>query len=135
MVSGEDLAEAAGPLLIRLDDAEGRARLASWARSFECEPDAVWWWASAMGRARVVDHDPESWGDLFAAELRQLGGDRVHLVLTDDDAPPWPVFELPKAAVTGLLAELPYFEFFLVSGDERSILFDTHHDQLVRLER
>ena len=71
----------------------------------------------------------------FAAELSELGGDRVHLVLTDDEALPWPVFDLPKAAATGLLAELPDFEFFLVSEHERSILFDTHHDQLVRVVR
>lgn len=98
-------------------------------RRFVSEGDKVWWWESLNSESATLpygDSDGLEWlGKLLP------GREVVRLVVTDDEARPWPVFEGEARALWRLLPELRFFEYFITGKACDWVVFDTHHNALV----
>lgn len=98
-------------------------------------PRSIWWWENLRSPSRIVDYGAS---DAFE-EIRKLikKDEIVRLVVTDDESPPWPVFEGPTEEILAVVSEHRFFEYFLVPGNGTNldwIIFDTHLNQLVVAE-
>lgn len=106
--------------------------LEGWARAYGISPDLVWWWSTRTLQAtRTAYTDHVEWARLLGDTLAGIPGDEVLLVSTDDEPPPWPVWSIAKTELIPLLEDLQVFEYFIAASDGRTLVFDTHHDELV----
>lgn len=96
---------------------------------FVGEDASVWWWESLVSDSVTLpygDSDGLQWLERLVPN-REL----VRLVVTDDEARPWRIFEGEAQELWRLLRELRYFEFFVTSTRCDWVIFDTHHNTLV----
>lgn len=98
-------------------------------RGFVREGNNTWWWESLSSESVTLpygDSDGLQW-------LRRLVPSRevVRLVVTDDEAGPWPVFEGEAQALRSILRELRFFEYLVTGARGDWVIFDTHHNTLV----
>lgn len=80
----------------------------------------MWWWRLKS--------------DNLTELLRSLIGTddgQAYLLVTDDEPPPWPIYQGPWSALIGVVLEQHFFEYALVASDLSWIVFDTHHDELI----
>lgn len=126
---------AACPSARCLSGDEARRLLDAWASSFGVDTSQVWWWTTDFERAERSRYESSTWAESLTSALAGFGGRLVYLVLTDDEPSPWDVYVLPRDGVVAALGELPLLEFFVVSEDHGSLLFDTHHDEHVLVRR
>jgi hypothetical protein len=77
------------------------------------------------------DYIDESEGLSFLKELLDKFEERIYLVITDDEFPPWQVLFFSKSYLIDLLKDNRYFEFFIFDGSMENIVFDTHDNSLI----
>ena len=97
------------------------------ASLLESKP-GTWWWTSLREESFKVDYTDEGLS-LLAKLLDDMGS--VCLVATDDEPPPWPVFEGPVDAIIELVSQQRFFEYFVTAPPYDWAVFDTHHNLLV----
>ena len=100
------------------------------ARRFGFTDKQTWWWNYVPSPIKSVTY-PDGDGLRRLAEILPLGEQRLFLFTTDDDPPPWLCVSGPRQAVLDLVAELRFFEFFIVDEKMTWIVFDTHHNTLI----
>jgi hypothetical protein len=106
--------------------------LTSVGSKFVKEPKSIWWWQNLNCPAQTLSYANAD----MANEIRELLPDdqQVRLVITDDEPPPWPVFQGPVDEVLAVIGEQRFCEFFLIpvtNAEPGWIIFDTHDNQLV----
>lgn len=57
------------------------------------------------------------------------------MFITDDSQPPWICIRGEKDLLIELLREHRFFEYFVVDMEAKWIIFDTHHDVIMKLDR
>lgn len=95
------------------------------------DPDMIWWWGSLSKPSTTIDY-----GEAVSLDIirRLLPGDAdALLIVTDDVAPPWPVFAGKLKSLLEYLGEQAHLEYILTDPDLSWLLFDTHHNTLVLL--
>lgn len=113
----------------RLSDAQAAELLDALAERVLRDDSVTWWWT-----ALAVPHQTISYGDGDGldelARIVPLEA-RVLLVITDDEARPWPVFSGVASALLAVLRGVRFCEYFFVDPALSWLVFDTHHNQLV----
>lgn len=56
------------------------------------------------------------------------------LVVTDDQARPWPIYAGSTEDLISVLRDCRFFEYMLVAHDLSRVIFDTHHNELIRAQ-
>jgi len=131
-----------GQLVSELDAASrrfaGTARLPAEAAAeyvqglvdaYVAEPSMLRWWESlkhSTTRVRYGETDG-------LAKLASILGDRadVRLVVTDEEAPPWPVYSGGVFQLIAMLRDCRFCEYIVAAPDMSWIVFDTHMNELV----
>ena len=116
------------PSVRKLSDEEAGAAVDAVAKRWEIDTDANWWWEGLSAEHHAIPYDDDGLDKL--AQIAPTDA-RAHLVITDDELPPWPVLTGTVGDLIGVLRELPFCEFFLVDPKHEWIVFDTHESQLV----
>lgn len=94
--------------------------------------DRVYWWAGLSRPPRRVPYEDGSAGLALLNEvLATLPLEEVVLVATDEAPQPWPMWVLRRGELIALLEALPFFEYFVAAPDGRTLVFDTHHNELL----
>ena len=113
--------------LIALTDRDASELIRAVGSRFVADPTRRWWWEGLLepcASRQVFDGR----GYELAARVVPASCDRVLLVPSDDEPPPWPVFDVARGALVGLLRECPHFEYLLVAPDRSWIVGENHHD-------
>jgi hypothetical protein len=116
----------------KLDSTTANAALALIEASHIVNPKKTWWWESLRLPSRSIEYGD---ADVFPLIAKLIGRNEVvRLVVTDDESPPWPVYEGPLDEILSVIAGQRFFEYFLVPAKYQTagwIIFDTHHNRLV----
>ncbi len=99
------------------------------ADRFVSDTSKIWWWESLKGPATCLEYGEAD--GLVTLEGLIDSSEVVLLVVTDDEAPPWPVYRGKMQAIVALLRESRFFEFILVPENLGFAIFDTHHNQII----
>lgn len=99
------------------------------AERFVADPSAARWWEALNRDATRVPY-----GDRDGLEL--VGGwlnprSIVRLVATDEQNPPWPVYEGETEKIVAMLRECRFFEFLLAPKELDWVMFDTHSNEII----
>ena len=114
--------------LLKADEAEVlRTEI---AHRFGFSDRELWWWEHLGSPVRSVAYSDGEGLRLLSAVLPPRTR-RAFLFVTDDDPPPWLCVSGPPHALLDLVAQLRFFEFFILDEDMTWIVFDTHHNTLV----
>lgn len=92
-------------------------------------PGGRWWWDRLQNDAVVIEYGQGDGLAILDQLIREVPS--VWLVPTDDEDPPWPVFEGKPESVLDLLKESRFFEYFLTDASNAWAAFDTHHNTVV----
>jgi hypothetical protein len=115
-----------------LSEAAVETRLGDMAALHGIDRDCVYWWVGLSRPPRRMSYEDGSAGLALLDEvLAALKLDEFVLVATDEAAPPWPMWVLGRDELIALLEALPFFEYFIASLDGRTLVFDTHHNELL----
>ncbi|WP_314405432.1 hypothetical protein [Stenotrophomonas rhizophila] len=115
-----------------LSEEAGASQLSNVAALHGINGDRVYWWAGLHRTPRRVPYDDGSAGLALLDEvLGNLQLDEVVLVATDEAPRPWPMWVLRRDELIALLEALPFFEYFVAAPDGRTLVFDTHHNELL----
>ena len=131
----EELEEAARGAtgVHRLQDDEASKRVELLAQTYVRDGSHRWWWQALATEAQRLPYGDEDGLSkimkLFEAESSAT------LVITDDSAPPWPVFSGSLGQLISLLRNTRFCEYFLAASDGSWIVFDTHMNELVMAKR
>ncbi|WP_133817310.1 hypothetical protein [Tahibacter aquaticus] len=127
----EDLAKHARLCLLQTNDAY--KVLEKIAVLHVSDRALVYWWQGLHNvQARLSYGTASTDGlDLLSEQLEKLDSEEIYLVATDDQLAPWPVFVCCRHDVRGVLADMPFFEYFISTMDCSVLIFDTHHNELV----
>jgi hypothetical protein len=98
------------------------------AKRFSFNTDKLWWWEDNSNYEKIVEYGQGSGLEELAKELF---GQRVYLVVTNDEFPPWTIFKGPLPQILKIVYDQHFFEYLLVSDDENRCVFDTHQNSLV----
>jgi len=111
--------------LLRVEEISGAV-----AERFVSDPGLRWWWDALRVPHRSIAYGE---GDGIGCIRGLLGTerDRISMIVTDDEFPPWFGVEGNLGALSELLQDLPYFEYFLVDDSFEWIVFDTHSNTVV----
>jgi len=101
---------------------------------FGLQEELVWWWEGLSTKASSISYGSEDGLDVLISVLPTTA-ENLYLFATDDEAPPWVCVSGTGQALVALLRELPCFEFFVVDAMLTWIVFDTHQNQLIALNR
>lgn len=99
------------------------------AEAHVVDRETIWWWTSLK-----VEPTCKLYSDSDGlVHLAELIGERtdVRLVVTDDEAPPWPVYSGDASQILEMIGECHFFELILAAPDYSWLVFDTHHNELV----
>jgi hypothetical protein len=92
-------------------------------------------WEGALVKERNSYKNDNTYWEMLSSLLFPNFGNRVYLVITDDDFFPWPVFDCKKEAVADILKVHQYFEFFIFDKSMQKILFDIHDNEILLITR
>ena len=120
---------SASPVTRELERLESHNLVESVGRRFVRDVRQVWWWDSLKNESELLIYG-ESDGLAVVEELIP-DDEKVWLVVTDDEARPWPVFAGKFSGILEILRESGFFEYFLVGEQLGWIVFDTHHNVLL----
>ncbi len=110
----------------------GATQLGNMAALHGIDGDRVYWWAGLSRPPRRVPYEDGSAGLALLNEvLATLPLEEVVLVATDEAPQPWPMWVLRRDELIALLEALPFFEYFVAAPDGRTLVFDTHHNELL----
>jgi len=110
----------------------GATQLGNMAALHGIDGDRVYWWAGLSRPPRRVPYEDGSAGLALLNEvLATLPLEEVMLVATDEAPQPWPMWVLRRDELIALLEALPFFEYFVAAPDGRTLVFDTHHNELL----
>lgn len=56
----------------------------------------------------------------------------IFVAVTNEEYYPWPILSCKKADIVSILNEQSYFEYFIFDSKMDKIIFDTHHNTLMR---
>lgn len=115
--------------ITRLSDDEATAILDRLAAAFIADQSSVWWWDALRTPGLTLHYGKENGLAVLAEVL--AGKTLVLLLVTDDEAAPWPVYAGSPNDIIGLLGDCRYFEYALAAIDASWMIFDTHHNELV----
>ncbi len=101
------------------------------ARRFGFSVRQVWWWEHLPSPTESLAYSDGCEGLRLLSTVLPAGTQRAYLFATDDDPPPWLCVSGPPHALLDLVAQLRFFEFFIVDDGMTWIVFDTHHNTLV----
>ncbi len=96
---------------------------------YQRSPNAAWWWQDLSTPSERVHYGDEDAILLILAKLDK--SQPARLVITDDEAQPWPVVAGSVGELLKLVLDQRYFEYMLAAVDGSWIVFDTHHNELV----
>jgi len=110
----------------------GATQLGNMAALHGIDGDRVYWWAGLSRPPRRGPYEGGSAGLALLNEvLATLPLEEVVLVATDEAPQPWPMWVLRRDELIALLEALPFFEYFVAAPDGRTLVFDTHHNELL----
>jgi hypothetical protein len=92
----------------------------------------AWWWETVTQPAAVVDYGNGSEGIASLLQLVASTSEPLFLFVTDDEPPPWFGVAGSGAAIADLLRSQRFFEYFVVNRELTQIVFDTHHNRLIK---
>jgi hypothetical protein len=108
---------------------EGKQLIEMLAARHKIDLNRKWLWEERPA-AIAIDYDnKKDWEFAMKTWLPRFD-ERIVLVVTDDEFFPWPFFEMPKTCLEELLADAPYFEYFVFDLRMEHILFESHEDHL-----
>jgi len=116
-----------------LSPEEAKAFVSKIADAYDMDLQSISPWEKQEGVAYPYN-DPSEWGLLLSSILGVFTGD-VYLVVSNDSPFPWPVIVLSVDDVQTLLLELPHFEFFVFDDEGERVVFDTHYNELIIVEK
>ena len=115
-----------------LSEEAGAAQLSNVAALHGIDGDRVYWWGGLISPPRRMPYQNGSAGLALLNEvLAALQMEEVVLVATDEAPRPWPMWVLRRDELIALLEALPFFEYFVAAPDGRTLVFDTHHNELL----
>jgi len=94
-------------------------------------PDRVLWWDGAPATQVHACYDDGMQGLARLEELLAPAQGEIQLIVSEECAPPWPVWSLQASELLPLLGELPFFEYAVVLEGGATLVFDTHHNTLL----
>lgn len=101
----------------------------------DLKPTGLYLWESpsTLFSKTIVTYSSESWEKEFEAIRQNLVLNKILLVISDDNYPPWPMVEILFIDLFRLLSNCPYFEYFIFDNSYTWVIFDTHDNQLIRI--
>lgn len=115
--------------VIRVPTEVATAYVHGLAAAFVADPSNFHWWESLKGDSTQISYDND---DGLAALERILGEQaEIRLVVTDETAPPWPVYAGSATQLIAVLRECRFCEYMVASPDMSWVVFDTHMNELV----
>lgn len=87
------------------------------------------WWLSLKVPAQAVQY-PDATGYLHLAD-HLIGADQRFWFIPELETDDLPVFDATLDAVTELLRESPFFEYYVLSKDYRQLLIENDHNQVL----
>jgi len=115
--------------VIRVPTEVATAYVHGLAAAFVADPSNFHWWESLKGGATRISYGND---DGLATLERMLGEQaEIRLVVTDETAPPWPVYAGSATQLIAMLRECRFCEYMVASPDMSWVVFDTHMNELV----
>jgi len=119
----------------RLADNDAKMLIEKLVNHHSLDLSRLYLWEDIIPKASFFYGDNSSlWEDRFYSFLQDYDNE-IYLSVTDDEFYPWEIFKCEKKTIIGLLNEQQYFEFFIFDISLKQILFDTHHNELILLEK
>jgi hypothetical protein len=115
--------------VIRLPTEVATAYVHGLATAFVADPSNFRWWESLKGGATPIPYDNDD--GLATLERILAWQGEVRLVVTDETAPPWPVYAGSATQLIAMLRECRFCECMVASPDMSWVVFDTHMNELV----
>jgi len=103
-------------------------------RQFVDHPTRTWWW-EGLREPQASHHAADGRGCEIAAEVVPPECRRIFLIGSDDDPPPWPVFDVSRSVLAKLLSECPAFEYLLTGADHSWLVGENHHNVVFAVGR
>lgn len=124
---------SAYPEMDLLASAESEAVRRSIAGRFGFSTEQLWWWHDLPSRAVSVEYGSADGLDIVSEMIPDALAP-LCMFVTDDSRPPWICICGRKEMLIKLLREHRFFEYFVVDMEVNWILFDTHHNVVMRLD-
>lgn len=113
----------------RLSDSQASTLIERFSKKHVADVDKRWWWASLKSEGNICKYSDNGGLELIANLLRKHS--QIFLVVTDDEFPPWPVFQVATSDVLEILDDNRFFEFMVADLELEHYIFDTHDNCLV----
>jgi len=96
----------------------------------ECEnEDSAWWWSKSKTKPFVLSYDKND--EQYTNGLKLVSEESILIIITDDFAPPWPVFSGSLPHILEAINDSNYTEYVIVSPSSEWAIFDNHHNALL----
>tara|TARA_R110002020_G_scaffold68215_5_gene178557 strand:+ start:940 stop:1374 length:435 start_codon:yes stop_codon:yes gene_type:complete len=118
------------PAVIQATQEEQNRILSQLSELIKCQQkDAAWWWDKSNVKPFVLSYDqiPEQYINGFKLVFEES----VLLAVTDDFAPPWPVFSGSLSHFLEVIGDSNYSEYVFISKSFEWAIFDNHHNALL----
>lgn len=115
----------------RLSKKEAEKQIRELGSLYSLNTEKLYLWEQKGVNRQVVSYD-EDWSYVIGSILKDFE-ENIILVVTDDNFKPWPSFQIRRDDLIALIEELRYFEYFIINKSYKSIVFDTHHNKLIKM--
>ena len=115
--------------ITQLSDEAAKDYVRRLAKAYLTDTNHRWWWEAVSGPTKRIPYGDADGLSLIAGLVGAACA--AHLVITDDEDPPWPVYAGGVGGLLAMLRDCRFCEYFLVAQDGSWIVFDTHMNELV----
>ena len=118
---------------IQISQEEAQTKFEILKKNFNFNYHKLHLWDDVYHHKTICSYQ-EKWASKLIQKLTPFDS-KIYLVVTDDNYHPWQVFFGKKDEIKTLLEEQTFFEYFIFDAFCDKILFDTHHNAFILLEK
>jgi len=100
---------------------------------FDLDINQLFVWENFKGHIVYNEYQDknEIWNSCVGKLIFDFRND-IFVAVTNEEYYPWPILSCKKTDIISIISEQSYFEYFIFDSEMNKIVFDTHHNILMR---
>jgi hypothetical protein len=119
--------------IVEIAEPEARVIIETAERHFVSERGRRWWWEVLSESQPIASLDTSNKELSFLSRI--CPDEPVWFLASDDERPPWPVYEARPFHIEAVVGESRFFEYAVLGKSYSWLVMENHHNQLIAVGR